>query len=82
MALPPPKKSSAQVHHIEHLKAQREHILVLSAYLQRMSQVKDPEIILIYQHLVDLLEQAAEEYDALMHKLQKQINQSLDTTLK
>lgn len=75
MATPPPKKSlSSQVHHINHLKAQREHLLVLQEYLMWMSQTNDSKIDSKYQDLAKLLEQAANHYASLINMLQRQVD--------
>ena len=69
---PPLKNSSlSQRTHVDHLRAQREQVLRLRNYLTEFRKSDDPEILLMYQGLADLLDQAADEYEALVKKLQK-----------
>ena len=67
----PPHKNPSKAEHIKHLRAQREHLLVLRDYLASMSQADNSELALTYQNLVDMLEQAVDEYDVLVSQLQK-----------
>ena len=76
MITPPPKKNSllSKTHHVDHLRTQHEHLLVLQQYLQWMSKRHDPKIRSKYEELIDLLEQSANQYASLIKMLQKQID--------
>lgn len=69
----PPYKNASKSEHIKHLMAQREHLLVLRDYLESSGRLSESGSSVSYQNLVDLLEQAVDEYDTLVSTLQKQI---------
>jgi hypothetical protein len=74
MVLPPPPKnfSSAQENHINHLMAQREHLLVLQNYhFMWRTNTDNPEIASLHASLADLLEQATAQYETLVSTLRK-----------
>ena len=64
---PPLKKISLNQTHINHLIAQRDHLLLVrNFHFRQMEETNDPETWRTHHQLADLLQQSADLYDVLL----------------
>ena len=69
----PPKKISLNQTHINHLIAQRDHLLLVrNFHCRQMEETNDPETWRTHHQLADLLEQSADLYKVLLDAAQNE----------
>ena len=71
VSLPPKLAAAAQMFHIEHLKSQYEHLLVLQNYhVHQMNTAKDTQLLESYREIVNSIKSVIRQFEALLAKLQ------------
>lgn len=67
IALPPTNLSQAEKIHVEHLKNQYEHLLILYEYhVQHMNRARSRQLFEGYRDLADTMARAIAQYEALL----------------